>query len=138
MTMKPIAEGSAAGSDQAGLQTHSKPELRVDANLGQACQAGLLDVVELDKRIIDVLALLAKVFALFLDLAHQQPQLAGLARRVPVDLDDFPNFGDGEADPSAAQDFLNKAPISTPEQACTAAPLGVDQAFILVKAQRPR
>ncbi len=82
-----------------------------DADFGEAAEAGFLDIVELGQRVVDILALLAQVFALFVDALHQQLELAELARRLLVDLDDLADFGDGEADAPAAQDFLNKATV---------------------------
>jgi hypothetical protein len=76
--------------------------------------------------------------ALLVDALHQELQLAEFARRLLVDLDDLADFGDGETDAPAAEDFPDEAPVGLPEQTGAPAPLWMDQSLVLVEAERAR
>src|SRR5690606_4270281 len=109
--------------------------LSLDPQLRQALDTGLLRQIELGERLFEIAALLPERRPLFLDLGDDGAQLSRLSRRFAVHLDDVADFGDGKAEPLAAQDLPDQMTVRGPEQTCTSAPDRLDQPLILVKAQ---
>ncbi len=108
-----------------------------DADFHEARQAGLLGIVELRQRLVDISTLLAKFLAFLVDALHHQLQLADLARRFLVDVDDFTDFGYGEADPASAKDFLQQSSVGRAVKTRTATTFRMDQAFVFIESKCP-
>src|SRR5688500_6189060 len=96
-----------------------------DTDFGEPRQAGFFRIVELVEGLVDVLAFLAKLFALLVNALHHQLELTKFARRLLVDLDDLSDLGDREADPAPAQDFLEQPSVCRAEKPRAAPPFGL-------------
>ena len=94
---------------------------------------------QLDQRILDVDLLALELVQLLLELLARVQRLrhAAVVVRV-VEIEDLADLGEAEADAAAAQDQDDAGAIAAGVDASLAAPLGRNQAFIFVEAQRAR
>jgi len=99
-----------------------------DANLHKAGETGFFRLVEFGQGLVDVPTLLAQFVALLVDLLHHQLELPDFTRRLLVDMDDFANLGDREADTAATQNFLQETTVSSAVETRATATLRMQQA----------
>ena len=86
-----------------------------------------LRVVQFRQRFLEIAALLAKVVLLLVDACDQQLQLAHLARRLPVYLDNLANLVDRETEALATQDLAHEMTIRRTKKPRAAAADRLDQ-----------
>src|SRR5680860_1472575 len=106
------------------------------SHTGEVVAAAPLDTVEVGKRFLDVAPALLQLVAAGGDLVEQVPQLSCLPRLFVVHVHDPGDLVEREPEAFAAQDEREPDPVAVPEDPLRAAPLGGEQAEVLVVANR--
>ena len=107
---------------------------------GQRGEASLtlgFDGVEFLQGEINIVTLLFERFTALLNLLEEITQLSGFSRIEIVHLDDVPDFAQREAKAFAAENQFEAHPVSGTVYPPPAVSTWLQQAFILVKTDRP-